>query len=237
MALPYILVVEDEPGIAENICYALETEGFRHKWAETGQIAQDLLDGVSFDLVLLDIGMPDMSGFELCRKIRNHSKVPIIFLTARSGEIDKIVGLEIGADDYIVKPFSPRELTARVRAVLRRTSESTLKATATSPSPLNQEGPFSLNDVKKAISYYGTRLELSRYEYRLLCVLIGRPGRVYSREELLTQAWEEPEASLDRTIDAHIKQIRAKLRAIRPEVNPIKTHRGMGYSLQISAEL
>ncbi len=238
MATPGILVVEDEPGIAETITYALETEGMTHHWVHTGEAAIASINDRHFDLVLLDIGIPDMSGFDVCRKIRQRSDVPIVFLTARNEEIDRVAGLEMGADDYIVKPFSPRELTARIRAILRRTGATVPQ---TSPTDADADGSetfaaasLAVNDLKKTIHFHGKPLDLSRYEYRLLTVLVKSPGRVFSRDELLTRAWEEPEASMDRTVDAHIKKVRAKLKQIHSEHDPIQTHRGMGYSLEDS---
>lgn len=232
MAAPRILVVEDEPGIAETITYALETEGMVHHWVNTGQEAVASHQEKPYDLILLDIGIPDMSGFDVCRKIREHSRIPIVFLTARDEEIDRVAGLEMGADDYIVKPFSPRELSARIRAILRRTQMEP-KAEATSVDSYSAAS-LIVDEIKKTIHFHGKALELSRYEFRLLAVLVQSPGRVFSREQLLTRAWEEPEASMDRTVDAHIKKLRAKLKQIQPDHDPILTHRGMGYSLEDS---
>lgn len=219
-----ILIVEDEPAIAETIQYALETDGFGTELADCGAPVPGLLREKEIALIILDIGLPDISGIELCKKIRHTSQVPIIFLTARSDEIDRVVGLEIGGDDYVTKPFSPRELTARVRAVLRRTQTT---------EPTNNPAPaFGVNASKRTITYFGTELSLSRYEYNMLEVFIRRPGHVFSRDQLMDQAWAEPEASMDRTVDAHIKNIRAKLKEVRPNLDPILTHRGIGYSLK-----
>ena len=227
-----ILVIEDEPGIAENICYALETEGMQHHWLMTGQEALEALSRNRYDLILLDIGIPDISGFDLFRKFRESSAIPVIFLTARGEEIDRVAGLEMGAD-YIVKPFSPRELTARIRAVLRRLSASSTPSPGPSPSTIKEtSAKLLIDDKRKLISFYGQTLSLSKHEFQLLRVLIQSPGRVYSREELLHQAWDEPEASFDRTIDAHIKNIRAKMKSINAAYDPITTHRGLGYSLK-----
>ncbi|HEV7505904.1 MAG TPA: two-component system response regulator CreB [Thermoanaerobaculia bacterium] len=223
MDKPTILVVEDEPAIADTIQYALESEGFRCHRLETGAGVVEVLDRQPVALVVLDIGLPDLSGIEVCRRIRQRHDVPVIFLTARAGEVDRVVGLELGADDYVVKPFSPRELAARVKAVLRR-------ARGLSGPPPGDA--FTLDEERLQITYFGKALDLSRYEYRLLAVLLKRPGRVYSREQLLELAWDEPEASLDRTVDAHVKNLRAKLRDVRPEFDPIATHRGTGYSLK-----
>lgn len=228
-----ILIVEDEPSIADNITYALTTEGFEAHWSATGQDALLALRQGDIALIILDVGLPDVHGFELARQIRQQHDVPLIFVTARNSEIDRVAGLEIGADDYIVKPFSPRELTARVRAVLRRsrgparTPEA--RPAATPPRP---DGRFHLDDERQRLAYYGVPLELSRYEFRLLRVLVLHPGRVYSREQLMQLAWEEPERSLERTVDSHIKTLRQKLKAIRGQEEAIVTHRGFGYALQ-----
>ena len=218
-----ILIVDDEPSIADAIQYALETEGFETVCLTSGMPVLHAL-GDDPDLIILDIGLPDINGLELCRLIRQASAVPIIFLTARSDEIDRIVGLEIGGDDYITKPFSPREVSARVKAVLRRTGNGGNSAPAS--------GAFAVNESKRQISYLGGVLDLSRYEYEILKTFIRRPGHVFSREQLMQLVWDQPECSLDRTIDAHIKNIRAKLRKVRPESDPIVTHRGTGYALR-----
>ena len=222
-----ILVIEDEPAIADTVIYALKTEGFIPLWHLTGNEGMKAFLEQQPALVILDIGLPDINGFELFKELRLNAPVPVIFLTARAEEVDRVVGLEIGADDYVVKPFSPRELTARVRAVLRRTGghEDTVD------SCYLEERAFDVDAEACRIYYHGQLLALSRYEYLLLSVLIKRPNRVYSREELLQLVWTDPESSLDRTVDTHIKTIRAKLRAVKADTNPIKTHRGLGYSL------
>lgn len=222
---PRILIVEDEPAIADTIQYALETDGFQTVLLTSGQPVLPYLSGEKIDLVILDIGLPDINGLELCKKIRLANNLPIIFLTARSDEIDRVVGLEIGADDYVTKPFSPRELSARVRAVLRRMQ-------GTPPASSSSVPAFHVDDARKRILYFDEVLDLSRYEFRLLKAFIERPGQVFSRDQLMERAWDEPEASMDRTVDAHIKNLRAKLKAVNPEVDPIVTHRGTGYSLK-----
>lgn len=219
-----ILIVDDEPAIVDAIQYVLETEGFETVCFSSGMPVMEALSEHPADLVILDIGLPDISGFDLCREIRRKSPIPIIFLTARADEIDRIVGLEIGGDDYITKPFSPREVSARVKAVLRRTGLNNHDTASLET--------FSVNESKRQISYYGKILDLSRYEYDILKTFIRRPGHVLTRDQLMDLVWEQPECSLDRTIDAHIKNIRAKLRRIRPDADPIITHRGMGYSLR-----
>lgn len=232
---PVVLIVEDEPAITDTIQYALETEGFDTICVASGLPVIPLLSEKPIDLIILDIGLPDIGGFELCKEIRKTHRTPVIFLTARSDEVDRVVGLEIGGDDYIVKPFSPRELSARVKAVLRRTGESPpsrLKAKPSSHLTAYTSTPaFDVDESKRQISYFGGILDLSRYEYEILKTFIRRPGHVFSRERLMDIVWDEPEASMDRTVDAHIKNIRAKLKTVKPELDPIITHRGTGYAL------
>ncbi len=225
-----ILVVDDEPSIADNIVYALATEGFQPVCAGTGEDALAKLAAMDVSLIVLDVGLPDINGFELARRIRQDSSVPIIFVTARSDEIDRVVGLELGADDYVVKPFSPRELSARVKAVLRRFGAAARPRT---DEHRLHYGPFALDEVRCRIQYHGSALGLSRVEYRLLCALIAAPGQVFSREQLLDKAWEHGGIGLDRTVDTHIKTLRRKLKEVADE-DPIVTHRGMGYSLRES---
>lgn len=234
---PKILIIEDEPAIADTLLYALKTEGFDPLWCATGEAGLAALGLHPFALVVLDIGLPDGSGFEFCKTIRSRSTIPVLFLTARSSEMDRVVGLEIGGDDYLVKPFSPRELTARVKAILRRSQGNggSLPAPTVATTPTAAIVPatsFVIDDTRCRILYGGQPLDLTRYEFRLLRALVSQPGRVFSREQLMTAAWEEPAASLDRTVDAHIKTLRAKLRLVDPQQDPIQTHRGLGYSLK-----
>ncbi len=226
-----ILIVEDEPSIADNMIYVLSTEGFEPVWAATGQAALTELAKATMALMLLDVGLPDINGFDLAKKIRQSSALPIIFVTARGDEIDRVLGLELGGDDYVVKPFSPRELSARVKAVLRRTvvvAEPTSVAGTISPSTV---AGFTIYEEQYAIHYCETPLALSRTEYRLLKTLIASPGRVYSRAQLMAVAWQHADISLERTVDTHIKTIRHKLRAVNDASDPIITHRGIGYSI------
>ncbi len=233
-----ILIVEDEPAIADTLLYALKTEGFAPEWCATGRAGLAALARKPFSLVVLDVGLPDGSGFDVCKAIRARSAVPVLFLTARNAELDRVLGLELGGDDYMVKPFSPRELTARVKAILRRAGSSAapeetchlLNDTAVGEGA----GEFRVDEERCTISYRRAALELTRYEYRLLKTLAAKPGRVFSREQLMTAAWEDPGASLDRTVDAHIKTLRAKLHAVAPDADPIQTHRGLGYSLRVA---
>ncbi len=229
MSGPRILVVEDEPAIADTIVYALSTDGFDASWVATGAEALAAAAREPCALAILDVGLPDINGFDLFKQLTGrHPGLPAIFLTARSAEIDRVVGLELGADDYVAKPFSPRELVARVRAVLRRLKKQSSPAISSPASPSS----FIVDDERKTIRYRGAALDLPRIEYRLLKVLVERPGRVYSRDELMRLAWDDPGASFDRTVDTHVKSLRAKLRAIAPDDDPIQTHRGLGYSLR-----
>jgi two-component system catabolic regulation response regulator CreB len=223
---PTVLVVEDEPAVADAIVYALRTDGCEPVHVASGSAALAALATRSVQLVILDVGLPDANGFDLCREIRRSQQMPIIFLTARSEETDRVAGLELGADDYVVKPFSPRELSARVRAVLRRVAPvSTAASTAA-------HHPFDVDEQRHSVSYFDQPLELTRTEYRLLTALLRHPGWVLSRAQLLEELWDDPGATTERAIDSHIKALRAKLRALRPEVEPIQTHRGEGYSLR-----
>lgn len=231
-----ILIVDDEPAIAETVEYALKDEGFKVILAETGQDGLDCFEARKPDLIVLDVGLPDILGFDVCREIRKTSNVPVLFLTARESEIDRVVGLEIGADDYVIKPFSPRELTARVKAILRRFSasetETSKPSTASNTDSSKSFGRIELDEMRMKASLDGTDLNLSRYELGLLNVFISQPGRVFNRDQLMEAVWDEPEAALDRTVDAHIKTLRAKFRQIDPEFDPIITHRAVGYSLK-----
>lgn len=235
MNQPNILIVEDEMAIADTIVYALGTDGMQTVHCTLGQAALDHLRDTRFDLVVLDVGLPDLSGFEVCRRLRTFTDVPVIFLTARHDEIDRIVGLEIGADDYVIKPFSPRELAARVRVILRRFYRTAGAQPAPAPAVAQAATTapgFVLDADGARVSWLGHALDLTRYEFGLLALLVRHPGRIYSREQLMDLVWHEALESADRTVDTHIKTLRAKLRAIDPERDPIRTHRGMGYSLQ-----
>jgi two-component system catabolic regulation response regulator CreB len=221
---PAILIVEDEPGIADTLQYALRTDGFEPHWVATGEAARARQREAPAALVILDVGLPDLNGFEVFKRLRDFSDVPVVFLTARADEIDRVVGLELGADDYVAKPFSPRELVARLRTILRRAS----RAPAIAEKPAL---PFAVDEGRRQIRFYGQALDLSRYEYGLLKTLIERPGHVYSRDTLLDKVWDERSDSLDRTVDAHVKTLRAKLKLVAPQLEPIRTHRGSGYAL------
>ncbi|HXC57864.1 MAG TPA: two-component system response regulator CreB [Steroidobacteraceae bacterium] len=225
LAKPVILIVEDEPGIADTLQFALRKEGFDTQWCETAESALQSLRAQQPALIVLDVGLPDMNGFDLFRKLRPITEAAVIFLTARSDEIDRVVGLELGADDYMSKPFLPRELVARVRSVLRRATPRVATGPAAKPAV------FEVDEGRRQIRYYGQLLELSRYEFGLLKTLVGSPGHVFSRDTLLDLVWNDHGASLDRTVDAHVKTLRAKLRQVTADLDPIRTSRGAGYAL------
>jgi len=222
MPLPAILIIEDERPIADVLAYTLKSEGFSVHHCLLGSEALKQLQSGNYALAILDVGLPDMSGFDVCREARKFTDTPILFLTSRADEVDRIVGLEIGADDYVTKPFSPREVAARVRVILRRSTPSA--------EPL-QTSWFEVNDESARISYCGTALDLTRYEYLLLKLLLAHPGRIYSRDVLMDSVWRDALDTSDRTVDTHIKTIRAKLKDVRGDIDPITTHRGMGYSV------
>ncbi len=255
---PRVLLVEDEAAIADAVLYALRSEGIHVEHLSLGGEALARIERGGLDLAILDVGLPDLSGFELCRRMRRFTQLPVIFLTARGAEVDRVVGLEIGADDYVVKPFSPRELAARVQAILRRTrrvadaesvgvaggaaggvaeemGHETRRGAASRALVRASESPFELDAEGQRIRYRGKLLELTRFEFKLLAALLLRKGRIASRAALMEEVWSDAPETLDRTVDAHIKSLRAKLReAGAPGVGhePIKTHRGLGYSLE-----
>ncbi|AZF07735.1 two-component system response regulator CreB [Pseudomonas sp. R5-89-07] len=216
--MPHILIVEDEAAIADTLIFALQGEGFTTTWLSLGQAALEHQRQSPADLIILDIGLPDISGFETCKQLRRFSEVPVMFLSARDGEIDRVVGLEIGADDYVVKPFSPREVAARVRAILKRVGPNVAPAV------------FQVDLERMQILYRSQPLSLTRHEFRLLQNLLEQPERVFSREQLLDAVGVAADAGYERNIDTHIKSLRSKLRSVAADAEPIQTHRGLGYS-------
>jgi two-component system catabolic regulation response regulator CreB len=220
-----ILIAEDEAAIADAVTYALRAEGYAAEHVLLGGEVAPRVRAGGIDLVVLDVGLPDFTGFEVCRALRAFSDVPIVFLTARDAEIDRVLGLELGADDYVVKPFSPRELVARVRVRLRRRNAATMER-------WQRVGAFELDREGLRSRYHGHLLDLTRYEFGLLEALLTRPGAVLSRRQLMDRVWADALESTDRTVDTHIKTLRAKLRATGGDVeDPIRTHRGLGYSV------
>ncbi|MGV8837075.1 two-component system response regulator CreB [Cellvibrio sp.] len=234
--MPHIVILEDEPSIAESLIFVLQAESFSTHWESLASKALAYVREQSADLIIMDVGLPDMTGFEACKQLRKFSEVPVMFLTARGDELDRVVGLEIGADDYVVKPFSPREVAARVKAILKRVRPAIAASdlsliNASLPAPEKQR-EFIIDSERKTIHYYQQLLQLTRFEFCLLQALVEQPGRVFGRDQLLTAVGATADAGYDRSIDGHIKTLRAKLRAVNAAADPIKTQRGFGYCYQ-----
>ncbi len=227
-----ILLIEDEPSIAEIVEFALNSEGFRVVWRTLARDAEVELATTPYDLAILDVGLPDGSGLELLKRLRRTSDIPVLILSARNAELDRVLGLELGADDYVTKPFSPRELAARIKAILKRTIRRSAAPEATTADTEAESAWFTLDETRAVIRFHGRPLELTRYEYLLLKTLLAQPERVFSRTQLMEHIWSDPAASFDRAVDTHIKALRAKLREIDAASDPIRTHRGLGYSLR-----
>ena len=225
MSRQRILVVEDEPAIADTIVYALATDGFEPQWCATGGAAIDAARAGNFALAVLDVGLPDQNGFELFKQLQNIAPECGVFSNGTIREITRWWGSNLGRD-YTPSRFSTRDGRPG-RTILRRVQRS-------APSVTKAAAPagFDIDDERKTIRLHGRPLDLSRTEYRLLKVLIERPGRVFSRDELMERAWDDPASAFDRTVDAHVKALRAKLREAAPDDDPIVTHRGLGYSLR-----
>jgi len=215
-----LLVVEDDPGIAEPLSAGLRREGFDIELAATGAMA---LEADECDLVLLDLGLPDMDGRDVCRLLRQRSKVPIIVVTARGDEIDRVILLELGADDYVVKPFGFRELVARIRAVLRRTGEQSEPAP---PDPCIVVGQLSIDTRTRSVTLDGNSVTLTPKEHDLLVYLARDPGAVFTRKQLIEDVWDQNWWGSTKTLDVHIASLRKKL---SPEL--IETVRGVGFRL------
>ncbi|BAH43593.1 response regulator transcription factor [Brevibacillus formosus] len=218
-----ILLVDDEPQILEILSSYLQKEGYHVLTAQTGKEAVEMATTISLTCIILDLMLPDLSGEEVCVQIRKESRVPILMLTAKSGEADRIRGLTIGADDYLIKPFSPRELVARVRAVMRRAGDySTL-------SDFVEVGDLTISMNEKRVTKNGVALEVTPNEYRLLTTLVRYPGRTWGREELVREVMGFDFEGYDRTIDTHIKNLRQKIEADPKQPEYIKTVYGLGY--------
>jgi two-component system, OmpR family, catabolic regulation response regulator CreB len=231
-----VLVVEDEVSIADTLRFALGDDGHEPTWVRLAEEALSCLEREPFDLVILDVGLPDRSGFELCKQIRKFSEIPVIFLSARGSEVDRIVGLEIGGDDYVTKPFSPREVATRVRTVLKRWERPKAKSeeprAAQLDPPETFPGTLTIDSKTMKASYRGTMLRLTPLEYKLAQLFAENPGQVFSRVQLLEALGLFLDTNYERNVDGHIKTLRAKLREISPDEEPIVTHRGFGYSYE-----
>jgi DNA-binding response OmpR family regulator len=222
-----ILLVEDEKTLAKALKFNLEKEGFRVEVAFDGEEALNAMSGEEPDLVILDLMLPKIDGYEVCRSIRRSSDVPIIMLTARDEDIDKILGLELGADDYMTKPFNTRELLARIRAILRRTVQQAAAARS-----FIKVGDLQIDVIKHKVTVKGREVALTSREYNLLSLLASNPGKVYSREELLEEIWGDDYSGDVRTVDVHIRHLREKIEEFPAEPNIILTVWGAGYKFR-----
>ena len=222
-----ILFVDDEKAIIDFVSYNLKRQGYEVHCAQNGENALQLFKQYNFDLAILDIMLPGMDGYEICREIRKTSNIPVMFLSARDTELDKVVGLEIGADDYLAKPFGVRELVARVKALLRRQNQ---QIEDSQKSDVFSTGDTSVDELAHKASYKGTDIELTPREFELLAILVKNAGTVLSREKLLEEAWDWQYLVETKTVDTHIKRLRDKLKDAGADPNElIETVRGYGY--------
>ena len=222
-----ILVVEDEQSFSDPLSYLLRKEGYEVSVAESGPAALEEFDRAGADLVLLDLMLPGLSGTEVCRQLRSRSSVPVIMLTAKDSEIDKVVGLEIGADDYVTKPYSSRELLARVRAVLRRGQESE----DLSPATL-EAGPVRMDVDRHVVTVGGEHVALPLKEFELLELLLRNTGRVLTRHQLIDRVWGSDYVGDTKTLDVHVKRLRSKVESDPGAPRHLVTVRGLGYKFE-----
>jgi DNA-binding response OmpR family regulator len=223
-----ILLVDDEQSIQALLSYPLRKEGYHVVQATDGRQALERFDEEQFDLVVLDLMLPKIDGLEVCRRLRSHSSVPIIMLTAKSEEIDKVVGLELGADDYITKPFSLREFSSRIKAALRRAEMTRPLETAPDEAPL-EVGQLRIDFPKRTVRVRGDDAQLTYVEFEILSVLARSPGRVFTRDMLLARIWGDSAYRDPRTIDVHIRHLREKIERDPKEPDYLFTVRGVGY--------
>jgi two-component system response regulator RegX3 len=223
-----VLVVEDEESFSDALSYMLRKEGFEVSVAPTGTSALTQFDRTGADIVLLDLMLPEMSGTEVCRQLRQRSHVPIIMVTARDSEIDKVVGLEIGADDYVTKPYSPRELVARIRAVLRRQGTEPAEAS----TPTLAAGPVRMDVERHVVTVDGGAVQLPLKEFELLELLLRNAGRVLTRGQLIDRVWGADYVGDTKTLDVHVKRLRSKVEPEPSAPRYIVTVRGLGYKFE-----
>jgi two-component system, OmpR family, response regulator RegX3 len=228
----HILVVDDEPSVRESVGYALEQEGFDVTLAEDGEDAEGKLDGTNFDLLIVDIMMPGKSGLDICREVRAESPVPIILLTAKDAEVDKVVGLEVGADDYVTKPFSVRELLGRVRAQLRRRE---LDRDAQGERAAIAAGPVTIDLARHLVTVRGEAVNLTRSEFQVLRLLAESPGEVFSRKQIMEELWQTEFRGDVRACDVHISNLRQKVERDPQHPELVVTVRRVGYKFNESA--
>ena len=226
-----ILIADDEPSVRDSVGYALAQEGFEVTPVADGEAAAAQVgDGIPYDLLILDIMMPGPSGLDICRDVRSRSAVPIILLTAKDAEVDKVVGLEVGADDYVTKPFSVRELLGRVRAQLRR------RELDRSPLPAEavriEAGPVAIDLVRHVATVRGEPVALTRSEFQLLRLLVGRPGEVFSRRKIMEELWQSEFDGDERACDVHVSNLRQKVEPDPQNPELVLTVRGVGYKFE-----
>ncbi|MBE0416690.1 MAG: response regulator transcription factor [Coriobacteriia bacterium] len=227
-----ILVVDDEDSILQFVSYNLKKDGYEVETAMTGDEALELAAAHRFDLIILDIMLPGADGYEVCRKLRAHSDVPVLFLSARDTELDKVVGLELGGDDYLAKPFGIRELQARVKALLRRSAAGAPAHPDQLPGERLTAAGIVLDETSHEAHFGETPIDLTPREFELLATLMRYPGNVLSREQLLKQAWGWEYLVETKTVDTHIKRLRDKLTAAGVDPAVVETVRGYGYRVQ-----
>lgn len=225
-----ILIVEDESSFSEAISFLLGKEGFETDVAENGRAALELFKASAYDLVLLDLMIPEVSGIDVCRAIRTTSMVPIIMLTAKDSEVDKVVGLELGADDYVTKPYSSRELVARIKAVLRRGTTESMDAD--SNSAIQVAGNIRMDVERHQVTVNGTLINLPLKEFELLEFLMRNAGRVLTRGQLIDRVWGGDYYGDTKTLDVHIKRLRSKIEEDPANPQLIQTIRGLGYKFE-----
>lgn len=223
-----LLVVDDDPHIRDVVCFALKKEGFMAIEAGNGEEALQQFQKQQPELVILDIVMPELDGTEVCKALRRISTVPIIFLSSRDDEVDRILGLELGGDDYVTKPFSPRELVARVRAILRRGKAESPSTPITASATL-QQGRLRLDQSRYSAWWDQQEIVLTLTEFGILRTLLSHPGKVFAREQLMDGSYQDYRVVSDRTIDSHVRRVRAKFKALGAD--PIETLHGIGYRL------
>jgi DNA-binding response OmpR family regulator len=232
MADPTVLLVEDEENIAQAVRYSLEKQGLRPLLAQDGEQALEMARQHRPDVIVLDVMLPKLDGFEVCRILRRESDVPILMLTARGEEMDRVVGLEIGADDYVTKPFSMRELVARVRALLRRGRRAAVAVPSSASSQVLRAAGLEVDLTAHAVRRAGAALDLRPREFDLLALLIANPGRAYTREQILDRVWGEDYIGDTRTVDVHIRWLREKIEPDPARPKHIITIRGLGYRFE-----
>ncbi|WP_028021502.1 response regulator [Enterovibrio calviensis] len=229
----HILIVEDEPKISQLVADYLVKSNYQVTQLYDGASVKQWVATNSPDLILMDLMLPVKDGLTLCKEIRTFSNVPIIMVTARVEEIDRLIGLELGADDYICKPFSPREVVARVKTVLRRVQPSASDSNQANGDNDPQQTILALDEVRHDVCFHNTQIALTAIEFNLLRLLASEPGRIFSRQQLIDNIYQDHRVVSERTIDSHIKKLRKKLNAVKPKGDPVQSVYSVGYKLML----